>query len=97
MRNLAVSNLGSVLKDHDMNIGQVLTQMWKQIKTMGEIEEMAEIQTEQASDKMFVGLANAESFATKVKLRCDMKFAESTTEWLQERARGKKEIGNSTN
>ena len=57
--------------------GQVLRQM------LGEIEEMTELLTEQASDLMFVGLAKAEGFATGVKLRCEKKVAEYVTQWLQ--------------
>ena len=63
--------------------GQVLRQMWKQIATLGEIEEMTELLTEQASDLMFVGLAKAEGFATGVKLRCETKVSECVTQWLQ--------------
>ena len=47
---------------------------------------MAELLTEQASDLMFVGLAEAEGFASGVKLRFEMKVAEYTTKWLQEKA-----------
>ena len=44
--------------------GQVLRQMWKQIAILGEVEEMTELSTEQASDLMFLGLAKAEGLAT---------------------------------
>ena len=45
--------------------GQVLRQMWKQIAMLGEVEEMTELLTEQASDLMFVGLAKAEGFCNR--------------------------------
>ena len=61
----------------------------KQMTMMGEIEEMTELLTEQASDLMFVGLAEAEGFVRGVKLRCEAKVAEYTTKWLQEKASGK--------
>ena len=63
--------------------GQVLRQMWKQIPLMGEIEEMTRHLTEQASDLMLVGLAKEAGFPTGVKLRCKMKVADFSTEWLQ--------------
>ena len=47
--------------------------------------------TEQASDLMFVSLATAEGFATEVKLRCEMRIAEFTTRWLQEKASRQKQ------
>ena len=70
--------------------GQVLRQTWKQIAMLGEVEDMTELSTEQASDLMFVGLATAEGFAKVVKLRCETKVAEFVTKWLQEKAAGRR-------
>ena len=56
---------------------------------MGEIEEMTELPTEQASDLMFVGFAESEGFPTGVKLRCEMKVVEYTIKWLPVKASGK--------
>ena len=41
------------------------------------------------SDLMCVILAKAEGFAMGVKRRCEMKVAEHTTQWLQEKTSGK--------
>ena len=39
---------------------------------MGVFKDMTELLTEHVPDLMFVGLAEAEGFATGVKLRCEM-------------------------
>ena len=49
---------------------------------------MTELLTEQAFDLMFVDLAKAVGFATRVKLRCETKVAEYVTKCLQEKASG---------
>ena len=61
---------------------QTLRQMWKQVMMMREMEEMAKLMTEQASDLMFVGMPRAEGFSKGVKLRCEVKVVECVMKWL---------------
>ena len=68
--------------------GQTLRQLWKQMMMMEEVEEMAKLVTEQASDFIFVGMPRAEGFSKGVKLRCEAKVAECVTTWSQEKASG---------